>query len=123
MISVIILFGYSYHTSSYINRTASSILRVVLMLMITVFFMPIINYNTSAWRCDDYNGVNSFYDLECFTASHIGYCVCALFNLIMYISICFTIVFTYFECRFRADDLTAKINGRADAIILSYTII
>ncbi|CAD8188241.1 unnamed protein product [Paramecium pentaurelia] len=124
LICIIIYFGYQYHTSSYINRTASSILRVVLLLLITVLFMPIINYNTSAWKCvDDINGVSKFYDLQCFTATHIGYCIAAFLNLVLYITLCMTIIFTYFECRFRANDQTAKINGRADAIMQSYVIV
>ncbi|CAD8108800.1 unnamed protein product [Paramecium sonneborni] len=124
LICIIIYFGYQYHTSSYINRAASSILRIMLLLLITVFFMPIINYNTSAWKCiDDVDGQSKFYDLQCFTAIHIGYCVVAFLNLILYIVLSMTIIFTYFECRFRANDLTAKINGRADAIMQSYVIV
>lgn len=34
-----------------------------------------------------------------------------------------TVVVTYFECRFRAEDLTSKINARSDAIMLTYIIV
>lgn len=86
--------------------------------------MPIMNFNASVWKCeDDSNGNSKFYSLECFNATHIGYCIVAGLNMLLYISISMTIIFTYFECRFRNEDLTAKVSGRSDAVMQAYIII
>lgn len=84
LLIVILHLGKQYYVHSFINRTIANILRVILLILITVLFMPILNFNANVWKCSSDGTTSKFYDLECFASEHIAYCFSAVLNLILY---------------------------------------
>lgn len=54
---------------------------------------------------------------------HIVYVSCSVFILILFVSIGIGLSLTFFECRVDSNDPTAKVNGRANAVFLSYIVV
>jgi len=98
------------------------VLREVVPLSITVFFLPITEFLISMVECQtDDNGilVHSSYDnIQCWRGMHLLHGTVALVNIFIFVVISLIVALNYFESRITSNNPTARSNSRADVVFI-----
>jgi len=101
-----------------------TILKYTYRVLVTILYLPILEYFLSISNCvENFNGDQVHYiftERECWSGSHLTHAIVGLLMMILFIFPAFAISLTYFERRGDTNEPTARINARAEFLVLIY---
>ncbi|EAS07526.3 PAS domain S-box protein (macronuclear) [Tetrahymena thermophila SB210] len=110
-------------------------LRTLLSLIVTVLFMPLLDFFLSIISCQSTtlsqgSGITSsvyvhefFSSVVCWQDVHILHAVVSIFISIAFIIVTFLVVLIYFECLHNSNDPTARVTSRPNFVFLLYQVV
>ena len=119
MVLDIIYVSYSYHKQKFTMIWPLSILRNVVTLSVTLFYLLITQFMTNIIQCQpDSTGtiqvLVSYPTVQCWAGMHILHAVIGIISIIVFVAISIIVALNYFESRTNSTDPSARSNSRAD---------
>ena len=119
----IIYVSYSFNKQIFTVMWPLVVLRNVVTLSVTIFFLPVTEFLIGMVECnnDPETGKsvhNLFPDVVCWQGTHILHGVIALIIIVVFVSISLIVALNYFESRISSSDPTARSNSRADVVFI-----
>jgi len=118
--------SYSFSRKKFSFVWPLQALRSVCGLFVTVLFLPFLETFTSMIECKNKNGqlVSMIFDeFHCWTGQHIIHASFALVVSLIFIFISVVVALTFFDNQSTSNDISAKVNSRADVFFISMKII
>lgn len=133
LVVVALVFMMSLYVSYIYNRKKAVfswpvvVLKNILLLFTTIFFLPFFEYFITIPACVDDKSGNSvhqyFSEVECWKGGHIIHAVFAIITAINFIVISLTASLTFFEYKNTNNDPTARVSSRPNFLVNVYQMI
>jgi len=115
--------SYSYTRKKMSFAWPVVLLRNIMLLFSTIFFLPFLQYFLSVLHCVDYNGTKvhyNFTEIQCWTGLYTLHAIFAILGTIVFILCTLISSLTLFEYKTNPNDPTARVTSRSNCYVNLY---
>lgn len=109
----IVYVSYSFSKKRFDLIWPLQVLRSVVGLSVTVFFLPITEFLVNIVQCetnpdDGLSYLSSYPTVQCWAGMHIVHAVVGILNMVVFVSISLVVALNYYESKLSSTDPTAR---------------